>query len=139
VLLGIPTSFKEDLQASVAELVSGEPLRISGELLVASPTTGDPSELITHIRRHFKQLWPVPVARNASLAAFVHKDMTDSTHVFLRQDTVRRTLYPPYSGPYNVLARTKKTLRSPSTADLLWCQRTGLSPPISWWRTTAAP
>jgi transposase InsO family protein len=33
VLLGIRTAFKEDLQASVAELVYGEPLRIPGELL----------------------------------------------------------------------------------------------------------
>jgi hypothetical protein len=32
VLLGICTSFKADLQASVAELVYGEPLRIPGEL-----------------------------------------------------------------------------------------------------------
>jgi transposase InsO family protein len=33
VLLGIRTAFKEDLQASVAELVYGKPLRIPGELL----------------------------------------------------------------------------------------------------------
>jgi hypothetical protein len=33
VLLGIRTAFKEDLQASVAELVYGEPLRLPGELL----------------------------------------------------------------------------------------------------------
>ena len=111
MLLGIPTSFKEDLQASVAELVYREPLRIPGELLAASPTTGDPSELITQLCRHFEQLRPVPAARHASLAAFVHKDLADSTHVFLRQDALRRPLDPPYSGPYKVLARTKKTLR----------------------------
>ena len=111
VLLGMRTSFKEDLQASVAELVYGEPLRVPGELLAASPTTRDPSELITQLRRHFEQLRPVPAARHASPAVFVHKDLADSTHVFLRQDAVRRPLDPPYSGPYKVLARTKKTLR----------------------------
>ena len=111
VLLGMRTSFKEDLQASVAELVYREPLRIPGELLAASPTTGDPSELITQLRRHFEQLRPVPASRHASPAAFVHKDLADSTHVFLRQDAVRRPLDPPYSGPHKVLARTKKTLR----------------------------
>ena len=105
------TSFKEDLQASVAELVYREPLRIPGELLAASPTTGDPSELITQLCRHFEQLRPVPAARHASLAAFVHKDLADSTHVFLRQDAVQCPLDPPYSGPYKVLACTKKTLR----------------------------
>jgi hypothetical protein len=33
VLLGIRTTFKADLQASSAELVYGEPLRIPGEFL----------------------------------------------------------------------------------------------------------
>jgi hypothetical protein len=110
-LLGLGTAFKEDLQASVAELVYGEPLRIPGELLAASPTTGDPSELITQLRRHFEQLRSVPATRHASPAVFVHKDLADSTHVFLRQNAVRRPLDPPYSGPYKVLARTNKTMR----------------------------
>jgi cleavage and polyadenylation specificity factor subunit 1 len=107
VLLGMRTAFREDLQASVAELVYGEPLRILGELLAAAPTIGDTSELITQLRRHFEQLRPVPATRHASPAVFVHKDLADSTHVFLRQDAVRRPLDPPYNGPYKVLARTK--------------------------------
>jgi hypothetical protein len=76
-LLGMPTAFKEDLQASVAKLVYGEPLRIPGELLAASPTTRHPSELMTHLRRHFEQLRPVPMARHATPAVFVHKDLAD--------------------------------------------------------------
>jgi cleavage and polyadenylation specificity factor subunit 1 len=110
-LLGMRTAFKADLQASVAELVYGEPLRIPGELLAASPSPGDPSELITQLRHHCKQLRPVPAARHTSPAVFVHKDLADSTHVFLRQYAVRRPLDPPYIGPYKVLARTQKTVR----------------------------
>jgi len=53
----------------------------------------------------------VPAARHASPTMFVHKDLADSTHVFHGQDAVRRPLDPPYSDPYKVLARTKKTLR----------------------------
>jgi len=41
----------------------------------------------------------------------VHKDLTDSTHIFLRQDAVRRPLDPPHSGPHRILGRTAKTLR----------------------------
>jgi len=37
--------------------------------------------------------------------------MTDSTHVFLRQDALRRPLDSTYSGSYKVLALTKETLR----------------------------
>ena len=56
------------------------------------------------------QLRPTPSARHSSPATFVHKDLQDSTHVFLRQDTVRRALHPPYSDPHQVIARTDKTL-----------------------------
>jgi len=101
-------SFKEDLQASVAELVYREMLRIPGELLAASPTTSDQFKVITQLRHHFKQLWPVPALRHASPAVFIHKDLADSTHVFLRQDAVWRPLNPPYSSPHKVLACTKK-------------------------------
>jgi hypothetical protein len=111
VLLGMRTAFREDLQASVAELVYGEPLRIPGEFPAASLTIRDLSKLITQLRRHSEQLRPVPAARHASPAVFVHKDLADSTHIFLRQDAVRRPLHPPYSGPDRFLARTTKTLR----------------------------
>ena len=81
LFLGMHTAFKEDLQASVAELVYGEPLRIPGELVAASSNTGDPSELIIQLRRHFEQLRPVPAARHASPAVFIHKDLADSTRL----------------------------------------------------------
>jgi hypothetical protein len=50
VLLGIRTSFKEDLQASVAELVYSKPLRIPGELLTLSANPVDPALLIAELR-----------------------------------------------------------------------------------------
>jgi hypothetical protein len=105
------TAFEEDLQASVAELVYREPLRIPGELLAASLTTRDPSELITQLRRHFEQLRDILAARRVSPTVFVHKDLADSTHIFLRQDAVWRPLDPPYSGPHRIVARMTKMLR----------------------------
>jgi hypothetical protein len=111
VLLGIRTSFKEDLQASVAELMYGEPLRILGELLTPTAEPADPAHLITELRRHMACLRPVPAACHASLATFVHSDLGKCTHVFLCQDTPRWALEPPYSGPYRVLSRRNKTLQ----------------------------
>ena len=35
----------------------------------------------------------------------------DSTHVFLRHDTIQRALIPPYSGPQRVIAGTNKTFK----------------------------
>jgi transposase InsO family protein len=111
VLLGIRTACKEDLQSSAAELVYGEPLRVPGELLVPSAPKVETSVFIQQLRRHMDQLRTTPAARHASPATFVHKDLRDSTHVFLRQDAIRQALEPPYSGPHKVIARTDKILK----------------------------
>jgi len=113
VFLGMRTTFKEDLQASVAELVYGNTLRIAGKLLATSTTAGDQFEVNTHLRRHFEQLRQVPAARHASPAVFIHKDLADSTHVFLRQDAVRRLLDPPYSGPTRSWSARRRRCESP--------------------------
>jgi hypothetical protein len=84
VLLGVRAAFKEDLQASVAELVYGEPLRIPGELLTPNAEPADPAHLITELRRHMARLRPVPAARHASPTTFVHSDLEKCMHVFLR-------------------------------------------------------
>jgi cleavage and polyadenylation specificity factor subunit 1 len=84
VLLGIRTSFKADLQASVSELVYGELLRIPGELLTPTADPVEPAHLIRQLRRHMARLRPVPAARHASPATFVHKGLQNCTHVFLR-------------------------------------------------------
>jgi cleavage and polyadenylation specificity factor subunit 1 len=103
VLLGIRTAYKVDLQASVTELVYGEHLRIPGELLTPTAEPVDPAHLITELRQHMARLRAVPAARHTSPSTFVHSDLERCTHVFLRQDTTRRALEPPYSGPYRVL------------------------------------
>jgi hypothetical protein len=100
VLLGIRTFFKEDLQASVAEFVYGE-------LLTPTADPVNPALLITEYRQHMARLRPVPAACHASPATFVHSDLGKCMHVFLRQDTARRALEPPYSGPYQVLSRRR--------------------------------
>jgi hypothetical protein len=110
VLLGIRTSFKAFLQESVAYLVYGEPLRIPGELLTHTADPVEPAHLITQLRRHMARLRLVPASHHASSARFVHKDLCNCTHVFLRQDATRRVLEPPYSGPCQVLSRREKTL-----------------------------
>jgi hypothetical protein len=98
--------FKEDLQASVAEIVYGEPLLIPGEPLwilgeLLTPTADpvEPAHIISQLRQHMVRLRPVPSARHASPTTFVHNVLHECTHVFLRQDTNRRALHPPYSDP----------------------------------------
>jgi hypothetical protein len=79
VLLGIRTSLKADLQASVAEIVYGEPLRIPSELLTPTADPVEPAYLITQLRHHMARLRPVPAADHVSSATFVHKDLHNCT------------------------------------------------------------
>jgi cleavage and polyadenylation specificity factor subunit 1 len=95
VLLRIHTAFKEDLQASVAELVYGEPLRIPGKLLTPTAKPVDPGHLITELHHHMAHLRPVQAARHVSPSTFVHSNLKRCNHVFLCQDTTRRALEPP--------------------------------------------
>jgi len=101
VLLGIRTAYKEDLQSSTAELVYGEHLRVSGKLLAAAFPNVEASAFIQQLRRQMDQLRPTTTARHSSPAIFVHKDLQDSTHVFLRQDSICRALQAPYNGRTN--------------------------------------
>ncbi|CAH8485937.1 unnamed protein product [Dicrocoelium dendriticum] len=55
-----------------------------------------------------RQLQPVQ-PRAQSLRTNVDERLTTCTHVFVRTDSVRRPLQPPYSVPYRVVGRSDKT------------------------------
>jgi cleavage and polyadenylation specificity factor subunit 1 len=86
VLLKIRAAFKEDLKASVAELIYGEHVSISGELITPTADPVYPAILITELRQHMACLRAVPAARHASATTFAHSDLEKCTHGFLRQD-----------------------------------------------------
>ncbi|CAK1583302.1 unnamed protein product [Parnassius mnemosyne] len=112
ILLGIRSSFKEDLRTSSAELVYGEPLRLPGEFFqAAAPGSIDISDFTTQLRQITSKLQPSPAARHNKLKIFIHKDLFASSHVFLRDDALRGSLQPPYTGPYQVLERNAKTFK----------------------------
>lgn len=48
VLLGIRTVLKEDLKASAAELLYGEPLRLPGEMIIPTQNSADSSEFVAN-------------------------------------------------------------------------------------------
>ena len=111
VLLGLRTAQKEDLKSSSAELLYCEPLKIPGEFLESTSRGTEPSQVLADLRHHMENLRPKPPLQHGESQVFEHPDLKDTTHVFLRQDGVRRSLQPPYSGPYKVLERTDKTLK----------------------------
>jgi hypothetical protein len=91
--------------------VYGKPLRITSKLLTPNAHPVEPAHLITQLRQQMAHLRPVPPTRYTNPGTFIHKDLTNCTHVFFRQDSTRRALEPPYSGPYQVLSRKDKTIK----------------------------
>ncbi|CAB0043629.1 unnamed protein product, partial [Trichogramma brassicae] len=106
VLLGLRTTFKEDLQASPAEMVFGTSLRIPGELMMQQDTDKTPpSDFVLALRRLFKAIRPVPASRHAQHRPFVFADLATCDYVFRRVDSIRKPLEQPYTGPHKVIRR----------------------------------
>ncbi|GFX04982.1 pol polyprotein [Trichonephila clavipes] len=111
VLLGIRSSFKQDLEASSVELVYGTTLKLPGEFFVNTPATTSTASFLQSLRQHVRSFRPVPVKPHSSNPVFISKDRLQASHVFLRIDRVRRALEPPYAGSFKVLSRTDKVFK----------------------------
>lgn len=113
VLLGIRTAFKEDVQASSAELLYGQPLRLPGEFFCSQEDeTIDPTDYLARIRGFARNLKPSPASRhNGRRHTFIFKDLSTSSHVLLRDDTPCGALKPAYSGPFEVITRGEKVFK----------------------------
>lgn len=111
VLLGIRTAWKEDIQATAAELVYGESPRLPGEFL--SPRDGstpaDVTDFASRLRAQITKLSPRPAKWHITQTFYVPRKLSTASHVFLRKGQACRSLEPPYSGPYKVITRADKT------------------------------
>ncbi|XP_055924624.1 protein NYNRIN-like [Argiope bruennichi] len=105
LLLGFRSVFKEDLQATTAELVYGKSLRLPGEFFDPIPGDTSPKQLVEDLKRHFATMRPVPTSCHGQRTIFVHPHLKVCSHVFVRHDSVRKPLQAPYDGPYKVLVR----------------------------------
>ena len=91
--------------------VYGSPLRLPGELLAPSyePKPTDIKNLLQRLRKKMNDLQAIPTARQSSTTSYMDPRLNNCTHVFLRCDKVKRSLQPPYDGPFKVLKRVDKT------------------------------
>lgn len=110
VLLGIRTAWKDDVQATTAELVYGQTLRIPGQFLSRRPTSDEDgaADFVKTLREQFEGLRPVDGTRHGERRPFVYKDLATAEQVFVRHDGPRTMLQAPYEGPYAVVSRSDK-------------------------------
>lgn len=104
-LMGIRAAWKDDMQATPAELVFGESIRLPGEFPAPSGNMDTPpANLVERLRTHFRDLQPQPMSCHGSRPTFIFKDLTTCSHVLVRVDAPRYAFDPPYKGPYPVVA-----------------------------------
>ena len=110
VLLGIRTAVKDDLKCSTAEMVYGTTLRLPGELFISIPsdTVSDPLSYVDTLKDLMNQLQYRQPRSPSSNPTFVHKDLTNCTHVFVRNDAKKPPLQPTYIGPFKVVDRKSR-------------------------------
>ncbi|GFY69543.1 uncharacterized protein TNIN_3131 [Trichonephila inaurata madagascariensis] len=107
ILLGLRTIWRADFEATPAELLYGEIIRLPCDFF--EDTLFQPqSEFVQTLKATIKYFEPVPFSYYSKQKPFIFKDLKDCSHVFVRTDSVRRNLQPPYHGPYKVINRSDK-------------------------------
>ena len=108
VLLGLRSAPKEDLQASSAQLVLGQSLRVPGEFLTDVPGLGP--EVFQRLGDKAGAGVFSPVAAHHCLPrSYVPKNLMSAKYVFIRHDAHRSPLQAPYDGPFRVLEAGHKS------------------------------
>lgn len=111
ILLGLRTTTKEDLNCSPAELTYGTNLRLPGDFFFTDPTVEvDPATFLHQLRENMQRIQPTPASCHGQRNLFVHPELHRCSHVFLRDDTIKKPLQPPFTGPHKVVSRDDKTL-----------------------------
>lgn len=105
VLLGLRTAPKEGLGVSSAEMVYGDALVVPGEFFPDASSCDD----LARLRRIVGKFAPFKQTYRAPSHRYIPRDLHTTKYVFLRTDASKPPLTPPYTGPYEVIARKEKT------------------------------
>ncbi|GBN32492.1 Gag-Pol polyprotein [Araneus ventricosus] len=106
VLMGWRATYREDLEATPAQLTYGTNIRLPGEFFVENKSRIDQTTFVGKLQHIMHKLRPVPASSHNRENVFIHKDLPNSSRVFVRHDGVRRSLESPYHGPYKVLSKS---------------------------------
>lgn len=109
VLLGLRSSLREDTHTSTAEMVYGEVLRVPGDFFLPQRQVISENEtFLSELRNKISNLAAIPKRERNQSKIFVHRELENCSHVFVRCDKIAKPLTPPYTGPFEVLERNEK-------------------------------
>lgn len=108
ILLGMRTAIRESQNYSIAEMLYGKTIRLPGEFIDTKKIVNEnEDDYIRKLRNTFDIIKP-KARENVQKDIFIHKDMETCSHVFIRNDRVKRSLEPPYEGPFKIIERNIK-------------------------------
>jgi len=108
VLLGLRSAINCESNFSIAQMVYGKTICVPGEFFRTPKAKMDTDTFTGKLQEYMEQLTPYRAPRLAEQNIFVHKDLKNCTHVFLRIDRVKKPLENPYEGPYLVKNKCDK-------------------------------
>lgn len=107
-MLGLRTAPKEDLCASPAELVFGQPLRVPGDFVPAVSEPWSATQHLAVVRADARPFAPLPTSAHGVPDVYIPTELRTAPFVFIRHDAHRGTLKPPYDGPFRVISHGDK-------------------------------
>ena len=100
----------QDISSTATELVYGTALCLPGEYFTPTTTESlpDPSNYVRQLKALMQHIHLSPPQQLTNNDSNILKGLATATHVFIRQDVVRKTLQPLYDSPFLVVKRTDK-------------------------------
>ena len=116
ILLGIRSTWKEDLDAAPALLTYGTNLRIPGDFFPSNSAEriSPGSTFVRDLQENFRKLSPLSPVHHGTTKKYLPWDLMSAEQVYVRHDAHRGPLVRPYDGPFKVLYRSDKHF------DILW-------------------
>lgn len=111
VMMGLRAMFRNELGGSISEMLYGNCIRLPGEFFIASKTFISETEFVSSLKEFMSKIKPIPTSSHRKESIFMFKDLYSSSHVFVRNDTIKAPLQFPYDGPFEVLSRSQKVFK----------------------------
>lgn len=111
ILLGARSVIKDDLKASPAELVFGQTLALPGQFFDEAASRTIDADLVLKFKETMRKIRPTTTSHHDTPKVFIHPKLKESKFVFIRTDSLRTALQPPYKGPYEVLKPGDKVFK----------------------------
>ncbi|XP_038116924.1 uncharacterized protein LOC119769093 [Culex quinquefasciatus] len=89
-------------------MVFGTTLKIPSEFFVRNGKIATITDFANSLRKAMQNMRPTETAWHDQRKVFVHPDLSTCEQVFVRNDAIRPSLSPPYSGPHRVISRSEK-------------------------------